>query len=77
VRRDLQVRLVGSELCLSDSYDFVLARQLLPTLERRAGRIVANGYPTGGGVADARVHGGPFPASSVPRRSSVGALASE
>ncbi|MBF3727230.1 aldehyde dehydrogenase (NADP(+)), partial [Burkholderia pseudomallei] len=48
-----------------------------PTLERRAGRIVANGYPTGVEVAYAMVHGGPFPATSDPRSTSVGALAIE
>ncbi|MDN7675419.1 aldehyde dehydrogenase (NADP(+)) [Burkholderia oklahomensis] len=60
-----------------DDDDVDLARKLLPTLERRAGRIVANGYPTGVEVAHAMVHGGPFPATSDPRGTSVGALAIE
>ncbi|MCZ2896862.1 aldehyde dehydrogenase (NADP(+)) [Burkholderia thailandensis] len=57
--------------------DVDLARKLLPTLERRAGRIVANGYPTGVEVAHAMVHGGPFPSTSDSRGTSVGALAIE
>lgn len=57
--------------------DLALARQLLPTLERKAGRILANGYPTGVEVAHAMVHGGPFPATTDPRSTSVGALAIE
>jgi NADP-dependent aldehyde dehydrogenase len=48
---------------------------LLPTLERKAGRILVNGYPTGVEVCHAQVHGGPFPATSDPRTTSVGASA--
>lgn len=55
--------------------DYDLARQLLPTLERKAGRILANGFPTGVEVSYAMVHGGPFPATSDPRATSVGATA--
>jgi NADP-dependent aldehyde dehydrogenase len=50
-------------------------RALLPALERRAGRILVNGYPTGVEVCHAMVHGGPFPATSDPRSTSVGSLA--
>ena len=57
--------------------DYALARRLLPTLERKAGRILANGYPTGVEVAHAMVHGGPFPATSDSRTTSVGTLAIE
>jgi 2,5-dioxopentanoate dehydrogenase len=55
--------------------DLPLARSLLPILERRAGRILANGWPTGVEVAHAMVHGGPFPATSDGRGTSVGTLA--
>ena len=51
------------------------ARTLLPVLERRAGRIVVNDWPTGVEVTDAMVHGGPFPATSDSRTTSVGTLA--
>jgi NADP-dependent aldehyde dehydrogenase len=50
-------------------------RALLPTLERKAGRILVNGYPTGVEVCHAMVHGGPFPATSDARSTSVGSLA--
>ncbi len=51
------------------------ARRLLPVLERRVGRILFNGWPTGVEVGHAMVHGGPFPATSDPRSTSVGTLA--
>lgn len=50
------------------------ARALLPVLERKAGRVLANGFPTGVEVADAMVHGGPFPASTNFGATSVGSL---
>ena len=49
------------------------ALALLPVLERKAGRVLANGFPTGVEVAHAMVHGGPFPATSDSRSTSVGA----
>jgi NADP-dependent aldehyde dehydrogenase len=52
-----------------------IARRLLPILERKAGRILANGWPTGVEVGHAMVHGGPFPATSDSRTTSVGSLA--
>jgi alpha-ketoglutaric semialdehyde dehydrogenase len=58
-----------------DAADAGIARQLLPILERKAGRILANGWPTGVEVCHAMVHGGPFPATSDSRSTSVGALA--
>jgi alpha-ketoglutaric semialdehyde dehydrogenase len=57
--------------------DFALAGRLLPALEHKAGRIIANGWPTGVEVAHAMVHGGPFPATSDSRTTSVGSLAIE
>jgi 2,5-dioxopentanoate dehydrogenase len=51
------------------------ARVLFPVLERKAGRILFNGWPTGVEVGHAMVHGGPFPATSDPRTTSVGSLA--
>lgn len=58
-----------------DAADESVAARLLPLLERRAGRILANGWPTGVEVCHAMVHGGPFPATSDPRTTSVGSLA--
>lgn len=47
-----------------DSADTELAASLRPVLERKAGRILANGFPTGVEVSDTMVHGGPYPAST-------------
>lgn len=60
-----------------DPSDGEVARMLLPVLERTCGRILANGWPTGVEVAHAMVHGGPFPATSDARTTSVGTLAIE
>ncbi len=58
-----------------DDADAPLAAALLPALERKAGRILINGFPTGVEVAHAMVHGGPFPATTDGRSTSVGTLA--
>ncbi|MBL1376342.1 aldehyde dehydrogenase (NADP(+)) [Zobellella iuensis] len=58
-----------------DEGDVDSARALLPVLERKAGRILCNGYPTGVEVCHAMVHGGPFPATSDSRTTSVGSAA--
>lgn len=58
-----------------DSDDMDHARALLPVLERRVGRILANGWPTGVEVTHAINHGGPYPATSDGRTTSVGTLA--
>nr|WP_314842099.1 aldehyde dehydrogenase (NADP(+)) [uncultured Microbacterium sp.] len=55
--------------------DHDLAAALLPILERKVGRILAGGWPTGVEVGHAMVHGGPFPATSDSRTTSVGTLA--
>lgn len=57
-----------------DDDDAALARRLLPVLERMAGRVLANGFPTGVEVCDAMVHGGPYPASTNFGATSVGTL---
>jgi NADP-dependent aldehyde dehydrogenase len=57
--------------------DLPLAEELLPTLELGAGRILFNGWPTGVEVGHAMVHGGPFPATSDGRTTSVGSRAIE
>lgn len=53
------------------------AAPLVSVLEQKAGRILANGWPTGVEVNHAMVHGGPFPATSDSRTTSVGTLAIE
>ncbi len=57
--------------------DAPLAKRLLPLLERKVGRVLANGWPTGVEVTHAMVHGGPYPATSDGRTTSVGTLAIE
>ncbi|MBN3752070.1 aldehyde dehydrogenase (NADP(+)) [Paraburkholderia sp. Tr-20389] len=58
-----------------DAADHADAQRLLPVLERKAGRILANGFPTGVEVCHAMVHGGPFPSTSNAMFTSVGATA--
>lgn len=58
-----------------DDGDTEAAKPLVPVLERKAGRVLVNGFPTGVEVADAMVHGGPFPASTNFGATSVGTLA--
>lgn len=60
---------------LLDDADLPMARTLLPVLERKAGRILANGFPTGVEVCHAMVHGGPYPATTNAMVTSVGAQA--
>jgi 2,5-dioxopentanoate dehydrogenase len=48
---------------------------LLPILARKAGRLVLNGVPTGVEVTHAMHHGGPWPATTDPRATSVGTAA--
>ncbi len=49
--------------------------ELTALLEQKVGRILLNGYPTGVEVCEAMVHGGPYPATSDARGTSVGTLA--
>lgn len=58
-----------------DDQDSELGQVLMPILTRKAGRILANGFPTGVEVSDAMVHGGPYPASTNFGATSVGTMA--
>jgi NADP-dependent aldehyde dehydrogenase len=58
-----------------DPEDEPAAAALVPHLARKVGRILANAWPTGVEVSPAMVHGGPFPATSDSRTTSVGTLA--
>lgn len=55
--------------------DAGLLRAMISLLERKAGRVLFNGFGTGVEVCTAMVHGGPFPATSDSRTTSVGAAA--
>ncbi|HBC8970644.1 aldehyde dehydrogenase (NADP(+)) [Raoultella ornithinolytica] len=61
----------------ADTDDRPLAARLLPLLSDKAGRVLFNGYPTGVEVCDAMVHGGPWPATTDARGTSVGTRAIE
>ncbi|MFU8865432.1 MAG: aldehyde dehydrogenase (NADP(+)) [Rhodobacterales bacterium] len=50
------------------------ALRLLRILERKAGRLLVNGFPTGVEVCDTMIHGGPYPASTNFGATSVGTL---
>lgn len=71
--RRMEGQLTASVL-LGDG-DGALAAALIPALELKVGRIIINGWPTGVEVGHAMVHGGPFPATSDSRTTSVGTLA--
>ncbi len=49
--------------------------ELLRVLETKVGRVIFNAFPTGVEVNSAMVHGGPYPATSDGRSTSVGGLA--
>ncbi len=57
-----------------DANDLDAAKRLRPVLERKAGRVLVNGFPTGVEVVDSMVHGGPYPASTNFGATSVGTM---
>lgn len=69
LRGQLTATLMGETAELEQSAD------LVALLEQKVGRVLVNGYPTGVEVCDAMVHGGPWPATSDARGTSVGTLA--
>ena len=78
-RKQLQQALQGLQgqltaTLIAEPADLVEFAELIPVLELKAGRLLLNGYPTGVEVCDAMVHGGPYPATSDARGSSVGTL---
>jgi NADP-dependent aldehyde dehydrogenase len=66
-----------SAIHLVEGEDDSLARALVDALELKVGRVLFNGFGTGVEVCQAMVHGGPFPATSDSRTTSVGAAAIE
>lgn len=73
VAEQLEGQLTATMQLNDDDTD--IAKHLLAILERKAGRVLCNGYPTGVEVCHAMVHGGPFPATSDGRTTSVGSAA--
>ena len=60
---------------LGEPAELAQAADLVAVLAQKVGRVLVNGYPTGVEVCDAMVHGGPWPATSDARGTSVGTLA--
>lgn len=69
----LQGQLTGT--VHADENDFDLAKRLIEKLTYKVGRLVVNSFPTGVEVGGAMVHGGPFPATTDSRTTSVGTTA--
>ncbi|MFC7343679.1 aldehyde dehydrogenase (NADP(+)) [Saccharopolyspora griseoalba] len=59
----------------ADESDTEFAGGLVPLLRDRAGRLLFNGWPTGVAVSHAMQHGGPYPATTDARFTSVGTAA--
>jgi len=55
--------------------DLIAYKDLLDILEQKVGRVIVNAFPTGVEVNSAMVHGGPFPATTDSRSTSVGTAA--
>lgn len=68
----LQGALAASIMIAEDDPD---AAAVLSRLERKVGRVIVNDWPTGVAFTWAQVHGGPWPATSNPSTTSVGAAA--
>jgi 2,5-dioxopentanoate dehydrogenase len=75
VARALEGQLTASLHAATDELN--MRRELLEILTTKAGRLVYNGFPTGVEVGQAMTHGGPYPATSDGRSSSVGTRALE
>jgi 2,5-dioxopentanoate dehydrogenase len=71
--RALEGHLTATVHCTEQ--DLVEFSDLIAILERKVGRLVLNGFPTGVEVSHAMVHGGPYPATSDGRSTSVGSQA--
>jgi 2,5-dioxopentanoate dehydrogenase len=52
--------------------DYPVAKELIELLTQKVGRVIMNGFPTGVEVSHAMVHGGPYPATTDSRVTSVG-----
>src|SRR5213079_203760 len=73
VARNLQGSLTATVHATAE--DLQEFKTLISILETRAGRLVINGYPTGVEVCPSMTHGGPYPATTDSRTTSVGTYA--
>ena len=69
MKGNLTATILGTEDELREFSD------LAALLEKKVGRVIFNGFPTGVDVCEAMVHGGPYPATSDSRSTSVGGRA--
>ena len=58
---------------MGEESEFEEQAHLIDLAQEKAGRIIFNGVPTGVEVGYAMIHGGPFPATTAPNSTSVGA----
>jgi NADP-dependent aldehyde dehydrogenase len=73
IARDMEGQLTAT--VHGTARDLENASGLLRILERKAGRLVINGFPTGVEVCPSMTHGGPYPATTDSRFTSVGTAA--
>ncbi|MBL0743182.1 aldehyde dehydrogenase (NADP(+)) [Chryseolinea sp. Jin1] len=69
------IRQLHGQLTLSvwgTAEDFVNFQDIFRVLETKGGRLICNGVPTGVEVTHAMMHGGPYPATSNSKYTSVG-----
>ncbi len=59
----------------ADGTELATYQELISVLERKVGRLIINGFPTGVEVCHAMVHGGPYPSTTDSRTTSVGTAA--
>jgi len=71
ITKSLEGQLTATVL-MDKNDDQLFIKKLMTSLECKVGRILFNGYPTGVEVCHAMVHGGPYPATSDSRATSVG-----
>jgi len=75
IAKKMEGQLTASVFC--NEADLEEYAFLIDVLETKVGRVIFNGFPTGVEVNDSIVHGGPYPATSDSRTSSVGTKAIE
>ena len=73
ILNNLEGQLTGT--VLGNEKDLATYARVVDALQSRVGRILFNGVPTGVEVCSSMVHGGPFPASTDSRFTSVGTSA--
>jgi NADP-dependent aldehyde dehydrogenase len=73
IAENLQGHLTATLICTGE--DLEEFHSLVMILERKVGRLLINGFPTGVEVGHAMIHGGPFPATTDSRTTSVGTAA--